>query len=121
MGGHVTSIDANPAKHILADANLKRAGLRDAVELLAGDATSLVATLPGPFDCVFFDADRWSAPDQLTALLPKLAPDVLLMHDNATSHPEEIAGYLALIERLPGFEHVILTVGKGLSVAYRRG
>ena len=43
------------------------------------------------------------------------------MHDNATSHPEEIAGYLALIECLPGFEHVILTVGKGLSVAYRRG
>ena len=74
LGSHVISIDANPAKHILADANRKRAGLRDAVELLAGDATSLVATLLGPFDCAFFDADRRSAPDQLTALLPSSRP-----------------------------------------------
>ncbi|HEU5349626.1 MAG TPA: class I SAM-dependent methyltransferase [Ktedonobacterales bacterium] len=120
-GGSVVSIDRDPAKHTLADENLRRAGVRGAVTLHVGDATQIVAELPGPFDCVFFDADRLSAPAQLTALLPKLSPDVLLLHDNALSHPDEIAGYLAMVERLPDFDQIIVPIGKGLSVAYRAG
>lgn len=118
-GGRVTSIDREPHKHELASTNLSRAGLRELVELRCGDATEIVANLPGPFDCVFFDADRFSAPAQLTLLLPKLTADVLLLADNATSHPDEIAGYLAAIQALPDFESMIIPVGKGLSVAYR--
>lgn len=120
-GGTVVSVDRDPAKHLLADENLRRAGLRHVVTLNHGDATHIVAELPGPFDCVFFDADRRSAPAQLSALLPKLSPDALLLHDNALSHPDEIAAYLAMVERLPDFDHVIVPVGKGLSVAYRAG
>ncbi len=120
-GGHVTSLDREAHKHALADANLRRAGLRELVELRCGDATEIVANLPGPFDCVFFDADRLSAPAQLTLLLPKLAPDALLLADNAISHPTEIAGYLAALQALPDFERMIIRVGKGLSVAYRTG
>lgn len=119
LGGHVTSVDRDPAKHALADANLRRAGLRDTVGLIAGDATAIVSRLAGPFDCVFFDADRRSAPTQLAALLPKLAPDALLLHDNALSHPDEIAAYLDMVAQLSDFEHQIVPVGKGLSVAYR--
>lgn len=120
-GGHVVSVDRDPAKHVLADRNLRRAGIRGAVTLQEGDATRVVADLPGPFDCVFFDADRLSVPTQLVALLPKLSPEVLLLHDNVLSHPDEIAEYLALVERLPDFEHMIVPVGKGLSLAYRAG
>ena len=46
----------------------------------------------GPFDCIFFDADRYSAPAQLSLLIPKLTPDVLLLADNVLSHPEEWPG-----------------------------
>jgi predicted O-methyltransferase YrrM len=118
-GGHVISIDREEHKHALADANLRRAGLRELVELRCGDATEIVNSLPGPFDCVFFDADRFSAPAQLALLLPKLASDALLLADNAISHPSEIAGYLAALQALPDFEQIVLRVGKGLSVAYR--
>jgi predicted O-methyltransferase YrrM len=119
-GGHVTSIDRDEDKHALADANLRRAGLRDLVDLLRGDATQIVASLPGPFDCVFFDADRYSAPDQLALLLPKLTADVFLFADNALSHPGEIAGYLSALAALPDFDRLIVPVGKGLSIAYRQ-
>src|SRR5947209_10601756 len=51
-GGRVTSIERDSDKQAQADANLRRPGLRDRVELLLGDATELVAGLPGPFDCV---------------------------------------------------------------------
>jgi predicted O-methyltransferase YrrM len=118
-GGRVTSIDREPAKHRLADANLRKAGLRDLVELRCGDASELVTALIGPFDCIFFDADRYSAPAQLRHLLAKLTPAALLLADNALSHPQELAGYLEAIRALPDFEQLIVPVGKGLSLAYR--
>ena len=119
-GGRVTSIDRDPDKHARARENLRRAGLLDRVQLLLGDATEVVGQLKGPFDLVFFDADRTSAPDQLRILLPKLAPDVLLLADNALSHPEQIAAYLAAVDRLD-CQRTVVAVGKGLSIAYRTG
>lgn len=121
VGGHVTSIDREADKHALADANLRRAGLRDTVDLIGGDATEIVASLSGPFDSVFFDADRYSAPAQLALLLPKLTADVFLFADNVLSHPAEIAGYITALEALSDFDRLVVPVGKGLSVAYRQG
>jgi predicted O-methyltransferase YrrM len=88
------------------------------VDLRLGDATDVIKTLPGPFDFVFFDADRTSAPGQLSLLLPKLAPQALVLADNVLSHPEEISGYLSMIKSLNQFQHVLIPVGKGLSVAF---
>lgn len=118
-GGHVTSLDREEHKIARAEANLRRAGLRELVTLHCGDATELVASLDGPFDCVFFDADRYSAPAQLALLMPRLTPDALLLADNVLSHPAEIAGYLEAVRARQDFEHMVVPVGKGLSIAYR--
>ena len=118
-GGSVISIDRDAHKQALADEHLRHVGLRERVNLRCGDATEIIGELTGPFDCVFFDADRFSAPAQLTLLLPKLTPDALLLADNVLSHPDEIAGYLQALEGLSQFERVIVPIGKGLSVAYR--
>jgi len=120
IGGHMISIERDEHKRALADANLRQAGLRDVVELIGGDATQVVADLTGPFDCVFFDADRKSAPSQLALLLPKLTADVFLLADNVLSHPQEIAAYLSAVQALPQFEHLVIPIGKGLSMAYRQ-
>ncbi len=121
LGGHLVSIERDAAKQAEAYANLRRAGLRALVTLHQGDATAVVADLPGPFDCVFFDADRRSAPEQLRLLLPKLTSDALLLCDNVLSHPAEVAAYLAAVDALPAFRHVIVPIGRGLSVAHRLG
>lgn len=118
-GGRILSIDRNPDKHVLARENLRRANLLDRVELRTGDAAEISRQLAGPFDLVFLDADRRSFPEQFQILLPKLAPKALVVADNVLSHPEEIAEYLKLISSLADFQHTIVPVGKGLSIAYR--
>jgi predicted O-methyltransferase YrrM len=117
--GRIVTIDRSADKQIEARKHLSDAGLLPFVDLHCGSATDVVKTVAGPFDAVFFDADRVSAPAQLRELLPKLSPSALLLADNALSHAEEIAGYLKAIADLPDFEHVILPVGKGLSVAWK--
>jgi predicted O-methyltransferase YrrM len=118
-GGRVISIEKSPQKHAMARENLVRAGFENYVELRLGDASAIARELPGPFDLVFFDADRVTAPEQLRILVPKLTPRALLLADNVLSHPSEIAGYLNAVLDLTDFEHVIVPVGKGLSIACR--
>ena len=48
-----------------------------------------------------------------------IIPDAVLPADNLLSQPGEISGYLAAVEALPGFDHLVVPIGKGLSVAYR--
>ncbi len=113
------SIEISPEKLALARKNLARAGFDRRVELKEGHASEIVAGLKGPFDCVFFDADRVSAPEQLKLLMPKLSDDVLLLADNALSHPDEISAYRTMVEQLPGFICTLAPVGKGLHIAWR--
>ncbi len=118
-GGRVVSIERDVKKLTMAQENLTRAGFEDRVDLRLGDATTIVREIYGPFDLVFFDADRVSAPDQLRLLLPKLSPRALILADNVLSHPQEIAAYLESVSDLTEFEHVVVPVGKGLSIASR--
>jgi predicted O-methyltransferase YrrM len=118
--GGIVSIDRSADKLAQARANLQRAGLADRVTLLEGEATQIVEGLAGPFDCVFFDADRLSAPDQLSHLLPRLTDDACLLADNVLSHPAEVEGYLRSIETLGLFDSITLPIGKGLNIAVRR-
>jgi predicted O-methyltransferase YrrM len=107
---------ANQARH-----NLACAGLEEWADIRLGDATEVVAGLEGPFDAVFFDADRVSAPSLLAILLPKLEADVILLADNALSHPQEISGYLEAVEKLHEFTSMTVPIGKGLHIAHRIG
>src|SRR6202043_160928 len=92
------TIERESEKANQARQNLAKAGLGEWAEVHLGDATEVVGELEGPFDAVFFDADRVSAPSQLAILLPKLEADVILLADNALSHPLEIAGYREAVE-----------------------
>jgi predicted O-methyltransferase YrrM len=114
------TIERDPVKVSRARSNIAQANLGFMVQVIQGSATEVVHELAGPFDCVFFDADRLSAREQLQILLPKLAPDVLLLADNVLSHPQEIADYIAEVGQLPGFVSVTVPIGKGLHVAYRQ-
>ena len=117
-GGRLTTVERDSAKQAEARRNIADAGLSSYVDWKLGEATEIAAALSGPYDCLFFDADRINAPAQLELLLPKLIPPALLLADNALSHPNEIQGYIRRVEEIHNISHAILPVGKGLSVAH---
>jgi caffeoyl-CoA O-methyltransferase len=49
---------------------------------VVGPAIDTIATLDGPFDLVFIDADKATYPEYFEAVLPKLSPRGLIAADN---------------------------------------
>lgn len=114
LDGHVTTIERDEAKRALAQANFEQAGLAGRITQLAGEAGALLPTLPSAgFPLIFLDSDRrqyrawWP---QLQRLLP---PRGLLVVDNAISHREELAEWMAEVAQDPRFVTSLVPVGKG--------
>jgi predicted O-methyltransferase YrrM len=119
-GGRVTTLERNPDKARLARENLRRAGLLDRVDIREGVAAETLATLPGPFDLVFLDADRPSYALYLDLALPRLAPGGLLVADNVVSHADELRDYLERVTSHPDLFSVTVPVGKGEAISFKR-
>lgn len=117
--GRVTTLELNPQKVALARANLAAAGLDGMVEIIEGRAADTLATLPGPFDLVFLDADRPSYLTYLELVVPKLRPGGLLIADNITSHAHELQDYIQRVKSHPELFAVTVPIGNGEEIALK--
>ena len=120
-GGRVTTLELNPDKIALARTNLGNAGLAGVVDIIEGKAADTLATLAGPFDLVFLDADRPSYLTYLELVVPKLRAGGLLVADNVTSHASELTDYLARVKSHPQLFSVTVPIGNGEEIALRLG
>jgi caffeoyl-CoA O-methyltransferase len=66
----------------VAERHIAAAGLADRIEVRRGPALETLATLDGPFDLVFIDADKPGYLDYYEAVLPKLSERGLVVVDN---------------------------------------
>src|SRR5262245_56256740 len=57
-GGTVSGTETLPERAARANRNLAEAGLDGTARVIAGDARQTVASLSGPFDVVFIDAEK---------------------------------------------------------------
>jgi caffeoyl-CoA O-methyltransferase len=73
-GGKLITIEIDPERHREALANFREAGLSDRIDARLGDAHRLVATLEGPFDFVFSDADKEWYTNYFVSIWPKVEP-----------------------------------------------
>ena len=117
--GRVTTLEADPGKITVARDNLRRAGCADRVDIVSGRADETLATLAGPFDFVFLDADRARYLTYLEMVVPKVVRGGLIVADNVTSHPEELEAYLARVKSHPRLFSVTVPVGKGEEISYK--
>lgn len=81
-GGRIITCEADPehARHARQSFSGTRLGER--IELREGPAIDTIASIRGPIDLVFIDADKESYLDYYEATLPKLSPRGLIVADN---------------------------------------
>ncbi|MCS3833666.1 putative O-methyltransferase YrrM [Aeromonas veronii] len=114
LEGHVTTIELDEDKRVLAHDNFQRAGLAPWVTLLAGDAGELLPTLPqGGYQLIFLDSDRQHYLAWWPQIRRLLAPRGLLVVDNAISHRSEMVEWMNEVGQDPAFATSLVPVGKG--------
>jgi predicted O-methyltransferase YrrM len=120
-GGTVTSVDFSEFKLNLASANFARAGLSSVIKLVHEDAKIVLERLePDAFDFLFLDSERREYPLWWPHIRRTLRPGGLLVVDNATSHPEEMDPFIALVKADSEFTTSIVPVGNGEFLAVKQ-
>lgn len=119
-GGRVVSTELFPGKVRAARENLAAAGLAGHVELREGDARETLRDLAGPVDLLFLDGWKPLYLPVLELLEGRLAPGALVIADDITLFPDEVAPYLAHV-RDPGrgYTSVELGLGDGMEISLR--
>lgn len=86
VGGHLLSLELDPAHAAVATANLARAGLAGIAAVRVGPASDSLRDLAkegtAPFDLVFIDADKTGYPEYLDLVLPLVREGSLIIADN---------------------------------------
>lgn len=120
VGGSVTTVEASEFKVRLATDNFARSGLAARIELIHDDAGRVLArSESAAFDLVFLDSERDEYPGWWPGLRRVLRPGGLLVVDNATSHKQEMAPFVALVRADGQFVSALVPVGNGEFVAVK--
>jgi len=120
IGGAVTTIELSEYKVGLAMQNFARSGLASCITLRHDDAGLVLGrTMDGAFDLVFLDSERPEYVGWWPHLQRVLRPGGLLVVDNATSHVEEMAPFVALVEADSRFTTSLVPVGNGEFLAVK--
>jgi len=120
--GRLTTLEIDRTRHDLARRHVSEAGLSERITLIHGDAHAKVATLTGPFDFVFLDADKEGQVDYFHKLYPRmLAPGGILAVHNAIRQAAAMRNYLDLVRTHPDFDTVTVsaTMDDGFCLSYR--
>ena len=120
-GAVVTTVEASAVKAAMARENFARCGLAASINLIVEDAGEFLARQSrGAYQFIFLDSDRSRYADWWPAIDQCLAPTGLLVVDNATSNPEELAPLATLMDERQVYQSTILPIGKGELVAVKR-
>lgn len=80
--GQLMTLELEPHHAAVARENIARAGFGKQVEVLVGPAAETLATLAGPFDFIFIDADKPSNVTYLREALRLTKPGAAIIVDN---------------------------------------
>ena len=81
-GGRIVTCELSPVHAAFARRHIAASPYADRIDVIEGPAFETIASLDGPFDFVFLDADKSGYRAYYEAVLPKLAPRGLIAADN---------------------------------------
>ena len=120
-GGKLVSIEYDPVRARELAENIKRAGLTDVVQVVAGDAFVEIPKLPGTFDFVFLDAWKRDYKKFLEVMLPRLDKGGLFTAHNVVNKRSEMGDFLDAIQRNPSlWTAIVAPSGEGISLSLKR-
>ena len=120
-GGRLITIEYDPGRaKELAD-NVRRAGLSDVVQVVAGDAFQQIPKLEGTFDFVFLDAWKKDYKRFFDLVYPRLDKGGLFLAHNVVNKRSEMGDFLDAVQKHPSLWTTIVSPsGEGMSVSLKR-
>jgi len=120
-GGRLVTIEYDPGRaKELAD-NIKRAGLSDIVQVVAGDAFQQIPKIAGTFDFVFLDAWKKDYKRFYDMVYPRLDKGGLFLAHNVVNKKSEMGDFLDAIQKQPAvWTTIVSPSGEGMSVTLKR-
>ena len=121
IGGSVTTVELSDYKVGLASTTIARSGLASCIALRHDDAGRVLRTTGNDaYDLIFLDSERPQYPGWWPDLRRVLRLGGLLVVDNATSHPEQMAPFVGIVTADRAFATSLVPVGNGEFLAVRR-
>jgi predicted O-methyltransferase YrrM len=113
-GGRLHTIDISEKKYNSSKATFAKAGLGGTITNYLGDARQVLASMPGPIDLAFIDADKPNCRAYFDILWPKIRPGGAVLTDNASTHRSELAEFVNHLRSLADATSVEVAVGNGI-------
>ena len=117
LGGHVLSLEHDPAKCEAWRRNVTDAGLGEWAELVEGDAFETLTAIEDVFDVVFLDAEKDDYERLFAFARKKLEPGAVVVADNVLSDEETLGAYSRARQADPTLESVTVPLDRGLEVS----
>jgi predicted O-methyltransferase YrrM len=119
-GGRLVTIEYDPVRAKQAAANVRRAGLSDIVQVIAGDGFTEIPKVQGRFDLVFLDAWKPDYKKFFDLVYPRLSPGGIFVAHNVVNKKSEMEPFLNTVQTHPSlFTTIVSPSGEGMSVSYK--
>lgn len=119
-GGKLITIEIDKTRYLQAKSNFKKAGVDKFIDARLADAHELVAKLPGKYDFVFSDADKYWYKNYFIAMDPKLKVGGCFTAHNTAMRDSGITEFLDYIKSLSNYNTTIENASRsGISISYK--
>lgn len=135
--GKIITIEQDATRIDIAYDYIAKAGRSEQIQLLDGDASTILLQLEGTFDLVFIDAAKAKYLDYLCKIIDKLSIGAVVIADNVLfrgmvmSENPPLRRYKTIVKRLkeyldfvnqdPRFSTTIHSEGDGVAISYYQG
>jgi predicted O-methyltransferase YrrM len=118
--GVVIGSELEASKVAKANQHLAEVGLSQFAEIRAGDALQTLRDMGGEVDLLFLDGWKLIYPDVLKLLMPSLRQGAVVLADDVTLFPDDVASYLDFVRNpANGFVTVTLPLGDGIEYSVK--
>ena len=131
--GHIDTLEINDELEDLIREGWSRAGVEDKITLHIGDARKTLATLEGPYDLVYIDANKREYSDYYDLVFDLVRPGGLILADDVLwdgklwqdplPQDKQTLGIAAFNDKVmadPRVESVLLPIRDGLNVIRKK-